>query len=250
MSLPATPNKTIPSSLKQGDKGWPVFALQTGLDSLDYDLSHDGDFGALTDKAVKRFQRDQDLIVDGIAGPASQSRMVTLIDANTHDRHERIPTGLLRGFCDAEGGNNLAAVNWNISGGVDCGIVQIRVFGPPYDPDNLAAAYNPAVAMERTAVTFQGRLSSYREMRFAKTQPIEYAQRCAALSWNWPWGAETLAKLGVFPNPSKIATWAEVNGKRIKFPDGSPVMTYKDWAEFYAMGGRHGEGRVTRFVKW
>jgi hypothetical protein len=250
MSLPATPNRSIPSSLRKGDEGWPVYGLQAGLDAVGYNLAYDGDFGVLTDQAVRNFQTKQKLEPDGIAGQITQTRLITLIDAKTHDKHSKLPTGLLRGFSEAEGGNNVGAVNWQVSGGVDCGVVQIRVYGPPYKVEDMYAAFDPAVAMDRTAVTFQGRLQSYREMRYAKGQPIEFAQRCAALSWNWPYAAEEYAKIGKLPNPAKDATWAVVNGKRIKFPDGAPVMTWKDWAEFYAMGGRHGEGRVTRYCIW
>jgi peptidoglycan hydrolase-like protein with peptidoglycan-binding domain len=250
MTLPPTPNKKIPSALRQGDEGWPVFGLQTGLDSLGYNLAADGDFGPKTESATKKFQKDNKLTADGIAGSATMGRMVALIDAKTHDKHSKLPSGLLRGFSETEGGNNLGAVNWSVSGGVDCGVVQIRCYGPPYAVDALYTAYNPAVAMDKTAVIFQGRLASYRQMRFAKSQPLEFAQRCAALSWNWPYGADQYAKIGKLPNPYKDATWAVIDGKRVRFPDGSPVMTYKDWAEFYAMGGKHGEGRVTRYVRW
>jgi peptidoglycan hydrolase-like protein with peptidoglycan-binding domain len=250
MALPSAPNKVIPSSTRKGDSGWPVFALQCGLDTLGYSLDADGSFGPATDEAVRHFQKDNKLIVDGIAGSASQQRVTLLIDARTHERHRELPVGLLRGFAETEGGNNLGAVNWNIAGGVDCGVVQIRVYGPPYDRTAMMNAFDPGKAMERVALTFKGRVDSNRSLPYAKRQSLEFSQRCAALSWNWPYAAEQYAKYGKLPSPSQNATWAVIQGQRVKFPDGSPVMTWKDWAEFYALGGKHGEGRVTRFVDW
>jgi hypothetical protein len=226
--------------------GWPVYGLQTGLDKLGHDLTFDGDFGPATDLAVRNFQIKQKLTVDGIAGITTQARIVTLIDAKTHDNHPRLPTGLLRGFAESEGGNNLGAVNWSVKGGVDCGVVQIRCYGPPYKSEEMYAAYHPGVAMERVAVTFLARTLSYSEMKYAKKHPIAFSQRCAALSWNWPFAAQEYAVNGALPNPNRIADWAV----GIKFPDGTPVRTWKDWAQFYAMGGPHGEGRVTRYVRW
>jgi len=251
MTLPVTPNKTIPSSLRKGDSGWPVYALQAGLTACGFDCGgNDGAFGPKTDTQTRLFQKANNLVVDGIAGNATQKRISILIDAKTHNRHKDLPTGLLRGFAETEGGNNLGAVNWHIEGGVDCGIVQIRVYGPPYATQHMQNAYNPAVAMEKVATTFKGRVASMRTMAYAKKQPMEYSIRCAALAWNWPYAAEQYAKNGKLPNPNNDCTWAVIGNTRVKFPDGQPVKTWKDWAEFYALGGKHGEGRVTRFVDW
>jgi Putative peptidoglycan binding domain len=250
MSLPSSPNRITPPQLEKGDKGWPVYGLQTGLDAVGYDLTADGDFGPATDKQVRAFQTKYKLGADGVAGGKTQAKLISLLDRKTHDRHPKLPTGLLRGFADAEGGNNVGAVNWSVTGGVDCGVVQVRCYGPPYKMSELRPAYNPAVSLERTAATFLGRVTSMRSMAYAKNRKLEYAQRCAALAWNWPYAAEQYAKYGKLPNPNKNAEWAVMGGRRVKFPDGAPVMTWKDWAEFYALGGKHGEGKVTRFVQW
>jgi peptidoglycan hydrolase-like protein with peptidoglycan-binding domain len=59
-----------PPTLKQGSKGDAVRALQNALKARGYDPGEvDGDFGPATTKAVKEFQGDYDLDVDGIAGP-------------------------------------------------------------------------------------------------------------------------------------------------------------------------------------
>src|SRR4051794_6052040 len=158
MSLPDSPNRIPPDQLEKGDKGWPVYGLQTGLDAVGHALAADGNFGPATEKAVIAFQRNNFLSDDGVAGAATQARLISLIDTRTHNRHDKLPTGLLRGFAETESGNKLGEVNWDIDGGVDCGVVQVRCYGPPYDHNVLRAAYNPVIALERVAVTFQGRV--------------------------------------------------------------------------------------------
>ena len=59
-------------TLRKGSKGQSVSELQTVLMKLGYDLGPcgvDGDFGKATEAAVKRFQSDHRLTVDGICGP-------------------------------------------------------------------------------------------------------------------------------------------------------------------------------------
>jgi murein L,D-transpeptidase YcbB/YkuD len=52
-----------PRALRKGDKGPDVAALQHALG-----ITPDSDFGPITDSAVRMFQADQGLVVDGIAG--------------------------------------------------------------------------------------------------------------------------------------------------------------------------------------
>ncbi|MDQ3678314.1 MAG: peptidoglycan-binding protein [Actinomycetota bacterium] len=61
-----------PPTVKQGSKGAAVTKAQQLLDQLGYDPGPiDGDFGAKTLKAVKEFQGDYGLDVDGIVGPVT-----------------------------------------------------------------------------------------------------------------------------------------------------------------------------------
>ncbi len=65
--------------LKKGDKGADVKALQTLLIGYGYSCGSygaDGDFGSATDKAVKAYQKDNGLDVDGIVGPATWSKLL------------------------------------------------------------------------------------------------------------------------------------------------------------------------------
>ncbi len=61
--------------IRIGDVGQRVSALQALLKNSGAAIEVDGWFGESTEKAVIRFQRQQGLIVDGIAGPATLARL-------------------------------------------------------------------------------------------------------------------------------------------------------------------------------
>ena len=63
---PTIPNKP---TVKKGSKGEYVELLQELLAVHGYILKADGDFGPVTDSAVRAFQRSRGLVVDGIVGP-------------------------------------------------------------------------------------------------------------------------------------------------------------------------------------
>lgn len=66
----------IHPTLRTGDKGDAVAELQRILTKLGYDLGDiDGKFGAKTKAAVKAFQRDNGLTVDGVCGPATWRKL-------------------------------------------------------------------------------------------------------------------------------------------------------------------------------
>lgn len=57
------------ATLKKGSKGKYVKTLQTNLEKLKYYFGKiDGDFGSGTEQAVKNFQKDYNLLIDGIVG--------------------------------------------------------------------------------------------------------------------------------------------------------------------------------------
>lgn len=65
------------SVLKKKCKGEAVVALQSILTGLDYYTGElDGSFGGLTDKAVREFQKDNDLEVDGVVGSATWEKLL------------------------------------------------------------------------------------------------------------------------------------------------------------------------------
>ena len=75
-------------TLKKGSKGTEVKTLQQNLIALGYSLGNygaDGVYGTSTYNAVKAFQKDKKLTVDGIAGPATQKAIDEAIAANKKD---------------------------------------------------------------------------------------------------------------------------------------------------------------------
>jgi hypothetical protein len=73
-----SPSETRRTTLRKGDKGQAVMELQTLLMKLGYDLGSygvDGDFGKDTEAAVRRFQRDHGLTVDGVVGPQTRAAL-------------------------------------------------------------------------------------------------------------------------------------------------------------------------------
>lgn len=69
------------AALRTGDDGDMVYELQERLVSLHYDLSADGDFGPRTEKAVRQFQQDNGLKVDGIVGNGTWDTLARLSPA-------------------------------------------------------------------------------------------------------------------------------------------------------------------------
>lgn len=64
------------SMIRYGDKGDDVRAVQQALTFLGYSPGAiDGIFGPLTNEAVRRFQSDQRIAVDGIVGPETISAL-------------------------------------------------------------------------------------------------------------------------------------------------------------------------------
>ena len=72
------------SSLKEGDSGSAVLDLQTRLKTLNYYYGElTGNYGSLTKKAVRSFQDDNDLTVDGIAGTKTLNKLYSLTGGGT-----------------------------------------------------------------------------------------------------------------------------------------------------------------------
>lgn len=77
---------TTPSStrnyLMKGDKGAEVKTLQENLIYMEYSCGSsgaDGDFGSGTDTAVRAFQKDNGLVVDGKYGVSSKAKLEALV---------------------------------------------------------------------------------------------------------------------------------------------------------------------------
>lgn len=68
MILQPTAVNRLPT-LRFGNRGNSVRILQRLLIAKRYPISVDGDFGVLTETAVKAFQSRRGLVADGIVGP-------------------------------------------------------------------------------------------------------------------------------------------------------------------------------------
>ncbi|MGN0995475.1 MAG: peptidoglycan-binding protein [Candidatus Ventricola sp.] len=76
---PAGSGAVAGTSLREGDSGTAVTELQTMLKKLDYYYgSITGNFGSLTKQAVRKFQDDNGLTVDGVAGVNTINKLRSL----------------------------------------------------------------------------------------------------------------------------------------------------------------------------
>ena len=75
------------SALMLGSKGPAVKEMQQKLITLGYDLGSygaDGDFGSITFAAIKQFQRDKNITIDGVCGVVTK----TYLDAAYKEKIE------------------------------------------------------------------------------------------------------------------------------------------------------------------
>lgn len=89
--VPTTPTPSGDSrpTVRKGSKGDAVKELQMSLIALGYSCGSygaDGDFGSSTDSAVRAFQRDKRLEIDGIVGNATWAALLSaMIDTNKNE---------------------------------------------------------------------------------------------------------------------------------------------------------------------
>lgn len=109
---------------RRGDRGAPVRDIQHRLDALGFACADDqpGDFGAATERAVRDFQQERRLSVDGEVGPETWR---TMVDAGfvLGDRQLYYRMPMLHGDDVAELQRSLNAI------GFDAGTVD-GIFGP------------------------------------------------------------------------------------------------------------------------
>lgn len=112
-------------------RGEDVYALQSALAGIGYTVGElDGYLGSNTARAISVFQSDRDLIVDGVAGPATQRRAVGVIAATPTILH-KLPAGLLIGQLTHESG----------------------LFVGNFSPERADGSYDAGVAQRNTAHT-------------------------------------------------------------------------------------------------
>jgi peptidoglycan hydrolase-like protein with peptidoglycan-binding domain len=65
--------------VRRGDKAHPVPSLQYHLRARGHVVTVDGDFGPKTEAAVRAFQKEKNLGVDGIVGPLTWAALVLTV---------------------------------------------------------------------------------------------------------------------------------------------------------------------------
>lgn len=84
----------LPTLLREGDSSVSVESIQRSLDLIGFTIGAiDGDFGPVTDTAVRVFQADSGLVVDGIVGPQTIAAIYTAL---TSAKALVVPSTVLR----------------------------------------------------------------------------------------------------------------------------------------------------------
>lgn len=187
--------------LKQPRSGWDVYACQSALVGLGFNLPRfgaDGYFGDETVMAVKTFQANNGLVVDGIAGIHTQitlgKRIIGLLAGGS-----RMVELLATGQVEAESSWMLGNYTKPYANKKrDLGVVQRNL--EPTEA-NCRAAFDPVDAIglliQRYVLFFQ----KYHGMPGAKTE--RRAWELAAGSWNAPAWTDKLAQgRSLTPNQS------------------------------------------------
>ena len=223
----ANPPTVTKASFRRGDVHPGVWALQRFLNVVYKDklfpLVEDGWFGSGTELQVKKYQADVGAEVDGIVGPQTQQRMVRSAVVRAPHGTE-IPKGLVEGQINGESGGYFAAVNSKVAGGLDLGLTQRRVYGPPFDKALVAGALDPIGSVSQSAIELFNWAENYREGRHPNCPFNRW--ELAVLHHNWPWAADQYWRYGKLPNPTRVATWV---------PEGAPdsAKTWDGWAHYY-----------------
>jgi peptidoglycan hydrolase-like protein with peptidoglycan-binding domain len=70
---PKTQNALV--TVRKGARGNITYIIQSALYILGYNVIPDKIFGTITESAVRAFQQDNRLIVDGVAGRETQTKL-------------------------------------------------------------------------------------------------------------------------------------------------------------------------------
>ena len=106
-TTPSDPDDGFPVSptwrptIRKGNKGDVVRECQRILDKLGYNLGIcgvDGDYGTATDAAVRAFQREHGLIVDGVCGPMTWDALDKAVNQSGQKPAEKTYTVMITGL--------------------------------------------------------------------------------------------------------------------------------------------------------
>lgn len=78
--------------IRKGSRGYDAKIIQEYLNKHDYDTNGvDGIFGSGSDKAVRQYQKDFGMVVDGVVGNNTASHMVDFYWTDIEDKAEELP---------------------------------------------------------------------------------------------------------------------------------------------------------------
>lgn len=237
------PTKSI-YTIKQGDKGIAVWAVQRICNKAGIHVTEDGDFGPKTFSAVSQLQEKLGLtLTDGIVGPGTQQAISKSLCSRQRVVND-LPDKILDSHVAWESGGYLAAVNWGTPGGVDCGLVQRRIYTGSYDDQaQIQRAFDAAYQLGLVG----GEMRRLRDLYVARPgcqmsaspSPNELAWRLAVLQHNYPVAADQISRYGIHNLSGYFLTPQEwVVDARVKFPDGTPIETPLEWCQHYSLGNK------------
>jgi len=222
---------------------------------INLDLDGDGEFGRVTDKATRDFQRRHSLEVDGIAGGMTQAKMVEVRSRRAEERF-KLPGRFLYSKANQESSLKVAAFN-PVGDQYDLGTFQLHFGGDgrAKTQANIRDAYDVALSAKRVSKDAEdtfGELRNGAAVRDAswygeeltveghRYDPEIYTWQLVAFDHNWPVGAQNLSKLGrVFIEKGKDdepQTWI-INATRGR------LKTAREWVLDYIPG-------ATVYVRW
>jgi peptidoglycan hydrolase-like protein with peptidoglycan-binding domain len=94
MDFERTPRHGIPQTALAGpdlhpwQRGTAVAELQELLNAHGFNLRVDGDFNYVTEAAVRDFQRQQELRIDGVAGPKTWAALKSTLQSGSRPLHQ------------------------------------------------------------------------------------------------------------------------------------------------------------------
>lgn len=229
MSLPASPPwygavgsnaawRAMLAPIKFGEEGWRAYAVQKVVG-----VAADGDWGAITDKAVAEWQgahkdaRGNPLVPDRVVGPTTQMSMLIAAAGAVDRATTAIPNRVLKGFVIFEGAGLLAATNWytppNGKPGCDCGPAQWRQYGPPFGLSGLLSSFDAKVALRHTSDSLASKMKEFDRARAAAGKAVLARPR--------------VLELAVLNHNAPFLAWQFVNNNRLTTPNAEAVWTKK-----------------------
>jgi len=201
-------------------------------------MAPDGSFGPVTEARVKTFQTSQGLAVDGVAGPATNQRIVRLA-SGPYQKEFSLPQGILISIANNESGFALSAYNKHPSDdGFDLGAFQ-RNLPSNASQDEMRHALNANFTAKWAAEKIRDHhdafsnpypVGSWYVDNIANGNRGHMAWYLALLDHNWPAAAYGIWKRGsIFVDASRDtepAAWVEE-------ASGGRLHTSREWVVSY-----------------